>query len=528
MKAAAVDADTPPERDDSGAAGADDGAGLGRPLVALAVAAGALLRVAALAGGPGLPDADEAIAGLMARDVLEGRGWPAFFWGQEYGGTAQLGPLALSRWLLGPSLPGLRVPTLLLAAANGVLVWRIAHRLMPPRPAQLAGLLMWVGAPAALWYGTREMLFYQPTVFLGLVLALCVLGLLDDSAVDDSAVTLRWLLAGLCAGVGWWVSPNIVYFVVPSAIVAAWRVVRGPRPVPWRGPLVATAGAALGASVWITANAASDLASMDARSTFPVVGTYLSRLEWFASTGLPAQLGLREVFFQPWILGALGVAAYLAVLVPLGFATAQGLRRCGWDAVGLVVFPFIFARIPFGPDTPNNRYLFFLVPFLALVLARLARSRRIAVVMLAAAMTLSALNVAGLHRLASSGPPGLPATSAIGDVGPVIDALDRRRITRVFADYWVAYVITFRSDERVIAASSAGLERYPRYTGAVRSAARPAWVVVHGPQYDAMVSALRSLGVDAEVEHAGDFAIVVPGRPVMPEELPPAARSPSR
>src|SRR4051794_27397309 len=157
----------------------------------------------------------------MARDLLAGRGWPAFFWGQAYGGTAQLGPLALSRWLLGPSLLGLRAPTLLLAAANSVLVWRIARRLVPPVPAQLAGLLTWVGAPGALWYGTREMLFYQPTVFLGLVLGLCVLGILDAGARTDSAVTLRWLLAGLCAGVGWWVSPNIVYFVAPSALVAA-------------------------------------------------------------------------------------------------------------------------------------------------------------------------------------------------------------------------------------------------------------------------------------------------------------------
>jgi hypothetical protein len=520
VEEAVVDADTLP-------ADVDDPGGLGRPLIVVAMAAGALLRAVALAGGPGLPDADEAIAGLMARDVLEGRGWPAFFWGQEYGGTAQLGPLAVSRWLLGPSLLGLRAPTVLLAAANSVLVWRVARRLMAPRAAQLAGLLLWVGAPAALWYGTREMLFYQPTVFLGLVLGLCVLGILDGEARPDSVVTLRWLLVGLCAGVGWWVSPNIVYFVAPSAMVAAWRVGCGARPVQWgRGLLVATAGAAIGASVWLRANAASDMASMDAQATFPVVGTYLTRLAWFASTGLPTQLGLRAIFFQPWTLGPIGIAAYLAVLIPLGFALGHGLRRCGWDAVGLVLAPFIFACIPFGPATANNRYLFFLVPFLALVLARLARSGRIAVVMLAATIALSAFNLAGLHRLASSGPPGLTPTSAIGDVGPVVVVLDRRGIDRVFADYWAAYVIDLRSDERIIAAPTSGIDRYAPYTATVRAAPRPAWVVLHGAQHDAMVTALERLGVDAEVEHAGDFAVVVPERPVMPEELPPAARSP--
>jgi hypothetical protein len=304
-------------------------------------------------------------------------------------------------------------------------------------------------------------------------------------------------------------------------------MVRGPRPARWGlGLAVSAAGAAVGASVWITANAASDMASLTAQSTFPVVGTYPSRLAWFARTGLPTQLGLRGVFFQPWTLGVIGTAGYLALLVPLVLATARGLRRGGWDAVGLVLCPLVFARIPFGPDTPNNRYLFFVVPFLALVLARLGGTRRMAGVLLTGMIALSALNLAGLHRLASSGPPGLPATSATGDVGPVIEALERRGTTRVFADYWIAYVIDLGSDERVIAAPSSGIDRYPRYTETVRAAPGAAWVVVDGVQHDALVAALARLGVRAEVERAGDFAIVVPERLVMPEELPAAARSP--
>jgi hypothetical protein len=53
-----------------------------------------------------------------------------------------------------------------------------------------------------------------------------------------------------------------------------------------------------------------------------------------------------------------------------------------------------------------------------------------------------------------------------------------------------------------------------------------AWVVVDGSPHDALIAALARLGVNAEVEHAGDLTVVVPERPVMPEELPGAARSP--
>ena len=77
-----------------------------------------------------------------------------------------------------------------------------------------------------------------------------------------------------------------------------------------------------------------------------------------------------------------------------------------------------------------------------------------------------------------------------------------------------------------IAAPVSGIDRHAPYTATVRADPDAAWVVLHGSQYDAMVTALERLGVDAEIEHAGDFAIVMPERPVMPEELPPAARSP--
>jgi hypothetical protein len=83
------------------------------------------------------------------------------------------------------------------------------------------------------------------------------------------------------------------------------------------------------------------------------------------------------------------------------------------------------------------------------------------------------------------------------DFGPVIQALDRLRITRVYASYWIAYRIDFATGERIIAAEgrpdalrvspASGVvpkpndpslhPRWPKYDEIVSRVATPAWIV---------------------------------------------------
>src|SRR3954469_14210217 len=147
MSAAQPVTTRPPPVADAGEPETDDAGGLDRWLVVAAVVAGVALRGAALTGTLGRTDSDEVLSGLLARH-LGTDGWPVFLWGQSYGGTIELGPLALSTALFGSTAAGLRLPVALLAAGNCVLIWRIARRLLPTRPAQVAGLLAWLGPPA--------------------------------------------------------------------------------------------------------------------------------------------------------------------------------------------------------------------------------------------------------------------------------------------------------------------------------------------------------------------------------------------
>lgn len=492
-------------------------------LIGLALVVGAVLRVAVLVSPLGRADSDEVVAGLMARH-LGSDGFPLFFWGQHYGGTIELWPIALSQWLFGPSVLALRLPTIVLAVVSSVLVWRVARRLLSCRLAASAGLLTWLGPPAAVWFGVREQLFYQPTVVLGLVTALLVLG--------DLARPSAWRLplAGFVAGVGVWTSFYVAYYLVPLAVAAVprlWRAMRrgvGPRA----STLVLTAmTAVLGLTPLAVDLIAQRGAPLRVTDAFPVVGTYWSRFGWYFTHGFPAGLGLRETFTLHWLGGGFGVVAYVIVLAVVVRGVWLGLRVWSWDALGLVLFPFVFAAVPFGTQQPNLRYQFFVVPFVALVLSRAMTRRGPELPPVVALLSIMAtLSVVGLTRMADlSADEPFYRIGHVGDLGPAERVLEQRGITHAFADYWIAFRISYETDERIMVAPSSGSDRYHSYLAWAWVEERSAWIVQQGAQLNALRGALEARGIRYEVVAAGDVAVVLPDRPVMPEDLPPAART---
>jgi hypothetical protein len=140
----------------------------------------------------------------------------------------------------------------------------------------------------------------------------------------------------------------------------------------------------------------------------------------------------------------------------------------------------------------------------------------------------AALAVAGLlavtangvaHLTALHGPPGEP----FEDLSPkpvdgLVLALDTLEVDRVFADYWVAYRLTWETDGRVVA-SPLDLVRDPGLDAEVAAEPVPAFVTAvrcKGHLQDA----LDAHGVRywvTPVERV--WEVVVPERRVLPEEL---------
>jgi 4-amino-4-deoxy-L-arabinose transferase-like glycosyltransferase len=488
------------------------------------------LRIAVLAGPLGRPNADEVLTALMARH-LPSDGFPVFVWGQHYGGTAELLPVALSLRVFGWSATSLHLPDIGLAAAIAVLVWRLAIRVVDRRVALAAGLVAWVFPGTALWFGLREQLFYPLTVVLGLAMILVAY------RIPVALRAREFAGLGLLAGLAFWTSPFCVWFVGPAAVVAVVGIRRRAAVEPaWMrrvvvGGLAAALGAVVGALPWLVDNGRSGWASLHAGDGFAATGSYPDRVRYALSDGLPGVLGLRQVFTRSWVLGPIGVFVYMALLVLIVTGIVLAARRwrldgtVPWDALGFVLFPFVFALFPFAENDPIYRYAFFVAPFAVTLAVRpiglLRAPGRGVVVAVVATCVLCALTLQQLYVVTE-----VDRAAGIGaiDLAPAMLVLEQRGIDAVFADYWIAYRVTFDSEERIIGAPTSGIDRYPPYDAEARAAASSAWVVTPGPQQDALLAYLQSTRTPADVVPAGDVTVVVPARPVDPAEVPPAAK----
>jgi hypothetical protein len=409
-------------------------------MVAVAGVAGIALRVWVYRSELGIPDSDEAVVGLMARHVLDGE-LTTFFWGQGFGGSQEALLTAPVFWVAGSSWFTLRIVPIVLAAVAAVLVWRVGRRTIGEPAATVAGCVAWLWPPFVVYKLTHQQGFYASGVLYTALVLLLTLRMVDRPS------SARVGAFGLTLGLSLWQSAQLVPIAVAAIVWALWR-----QPAWLRQLRVALLLAVLGALPSIVWNLRHDWGSLT--STIADTTTYQHRLRIFASPLLPMLLGLRAPFTQERLLpAALTLLVYtgLAVLFVYGAYRARH-RDASVLYVVAAVFPFIYAIAPQTLFSQEPRYLIVLSPVLVLLLSQVASSWWRAGLVLAATLTLS---IATLHRMETYlravplEPPRAPR-----DLGPLISTLDRVGLDRVYADFWLAYVLTFATDERVVAAQN--------------------------------------------------------------------------
>src|SRR5262245_3785607 len=95
-------------------------------------------------------DSDQAIVGLMAKHLIEGRAFPLFFYGQTYMLGVEAWAAAPFFVVAGPTVLGLRLSMLAWNALFVVLLMRTLHRDAGLGPwASLAAAVPFVAAPAS-------------------------------------------------------------------------------------------------------------------------------------------------------------------------------------------------------------------------------------------------------------------------------------------------------------------------------------------------------------------------------------------
>lgn len=318
---------------------------------------------------------DHATIALMVKHMVEGVGFPVFFYGQAFMGSLEPMVSAVLARVFGLSgfMVGMGPAVLGIALAFAVYRWT---RAMAGRTAGAAALLFLTIGPRGYFHYLASPRCYAIQMLLTvLMLWLCAHGVRRIRRGDafPSAVVFAW---GVLAGLGWWASGLILFTVgacVLLAVLACGRRLWNPR---WAW---AALGALLGAAPWWIWNLRNDFRSLHVQGATIGWGAFADRLAAFSGNRMFRILGVYH-FDPPFnlLLGAVFVLALAAALVALlGRRTRLVRPERRVDVSGaLLMLPsaaFIFSLSAYA-DLGSPRYHLPLVPVAAVFLGLLTKA----------------------------------------------------------------------------------------------------------------------------------------------------------
>lgn len=195
-------------------------------------------------------------------------------------------------------------------------------------------------------------------------------------------------------------------------------------------------------------------------------------------------------------------------------ATGTGLLL-----VVAVAYPLVFAIEPYqltGAFEP--RYMFFLSPIVALLVAHALLAAHLDV---AGVVALGVASVVGVVSFASWAQRAPGDQFAPRDLSPLVRLVAREHVRDVYAPYNFAYRLTFLTEERTIATPLERIgTRYQPYAVRVARGALPAYAFVRNGSGDRVVArAVREHGLRHRRMVAGDYVLYLFAEHVRPDDL---------
>jgi 4-amino-4-deoxy-L-arabinose transferase-like glycosyltransferase len=480
-------------------------------------------------------NADEAVVGLMARHILQGR-WPVFFYGQVYMGSLDATLVAGAFGVLGAEVITIRAVQCLLYMGTVATTMILARRGFGSRRVAIAaGLLMALPTVNTTLYSTVSLGGYGEALLLGNLLLL-----LSLSIRRRPEKLWRFFVWGLLAGLGFWTFGLSLVYILPTGflILLSLRRSRKRRAL---FAAVVVAGALMGAGPWIWHAVVEGIGPLVAElggsaiavesGGSPVWGRLLNAL-LFGST---VTLGLRPPWGVSWLalpLAPLVLAFWVGVLIQT-FSSLRSPDRNGqgrelrWLLIGVAAVLFLgFLLTPFGGD-PSGRYFVPLAVPMAVLGAdfverlRLRSGRWVVYSLLAIPLF---FHLWGTFQALVESPTGL--TTQFDSVTWIDRDYDAQLIAFLeendepygYTNYWVAYPLAFLSDEQLIFVPwlpyhqdfryTERDDRYPPYDALVEASPQAAYITTHHPELDEYLrSAFVDLGVDWREAVIGDYRI---------------------
>jgi hypothetical protein len=412
-------------------------------------------------------DSDEAIVGLMAKHILDGRTWPVFYYGQDYMGSLEAILASLSFATLGMSSASLKLVPLLFSVLQIGLVYALAHSFVGKRASLIAALLCALGpVTLILWSGKARGGFIEMMV-LGTIALVLSCQLLTNRQCPYNRARFQSVCLGLVLGLGWWVNNQISFYMLPIGLVvgSSFFINR-----PWKSAITlglwCLSSFLLGGAAFWYANIFGD----PQWATFDVLfgdAGEVDMAEHFVglfNDALPIIFGARRFWSNedvfPFATQLFYIAYGLSLSALLYNAFTQREKRMHYLLIlsFIASVMFIFAASKFGWLSRAPRYILplYSVNFivLAIGLEKLFSSRS-PYFRCSAFCSLVILVLAQLAPLAV--PPGITVGQPFVFEGDRV-AKDQSELYRwlrsngykhIFTNYWIGYRVAFETSEEI-------------------------------------------------------------------------------
>lgn len=315
--------------------------------------------------------ADETVYGVQAFNILHGeRG--VFYYNQNYTGTLSAFISAIFFYFFGVHTFLVKFPILLISVGFLFAEYFLAKLIFDSsRKALLVLILTAVTSPFWMNWTTRTGSGYPETILLGTLIFILVLKNLFEKR-STKFERISFFLIGLLAGLGYWVQPTIIYYLLPAALLIFF----------WKPKIFFSSLFFLGILGFIIGSLPVlifniDHQNLNTQSLFhKPFGVKKAAIEFF-TVGLPIIFGLRKPFsttdfFPP--LTFITVIVYLSAFIKLtskrsmdligtisfGLITQKRKLRISFDNVQKIdlIFLFLFSVfLVFSLSSPFNQFV---------------------------------------------------------------------------------------------------------------------------------------------------------------------------
>ncbi|MGW8195423.1 MAG: discoidin domain-containing protein [Desulforhopalus sp.] len=469
---------------------------------------------------------DEASLALLAKMIWKGD-LPLLFTGQPYQFPIEAYVMApLIEWLPRNAF-GVRYQTFLLGLAS-VFGFLAIIRAVFPSGARWPAVLLVLFPSAYLLMVTAA--YAPPQYSMSLTLA----WLSIYAVVGARSGSHRWLLlAGLCCGLG--VSNHLLTLTVSAGVVAL-VICCGSLGRALRGTVFFSAGFVIGAipyllALWLVPGAYENLPG-----TIKVSHALVRMVDPGITETLAGAMGVKPVLFPDFrehlggmagirkIFALLYIILFCSLVAERGIKFLTDLRNRSWPKLGVVDLALITSMLAIGlfafhrTAATSYRYLLPAVwcfPFLLGHAYVISKSRlRIMVGCAAAVLAIFNFTVSAKVIAEWRNPGQIEQFSDTHRIDTLLEKLREKDISHCYASFWLAYRITFESDEQIICSLPYN-ERFPGwpipYKKQVDQQADAAYILTQtfGARLTALSfqQQLKSYGVTAEKYLISPFTI---------------------